>query len=413
MIHVCFVLQDKTGRYSKITGTSILSMFENHLQPSSITVHILHDNTLTEDNRDKFSYIAGRYGQIIKFYNVEKICAKEIACIKQMFANYTQESMFSISKFFKFMIPFALSESIEKIIYLDADTIVNLDILELWQIPIGDKSLAAVPEITNGIDTLEKFISCQKGLVAPENYFNSGVMVMNLQKIRRSEIERIWDGIKYRAENPKYTFWDQEIFNYCFTKDLLKLDNKFNIFPLKCREKGDFQLSNRLFHYVSNVLDFDLSDSFNLLWFSYFEKTPFFNKKIIANISRIYRNFLNQNDARLKNIALQVSALMSGKIRAFFIVEPDVETMKKIFFIKEDEEIIPYVGQESLNALVQSMKESKDKKVYFMFLGQYRQLRSQLTDYGFVEGRDFVNAAIFLSDANGVPLNTYDLVKAM
>lgn len=33
MIHVCFVLHDKTGRYSKLTGTAMLSLFENHTHP--------------------------------------------------------------------------------------------------------------------------------------------------------------------------------------------------------------------------------------------------------------------------------------------------------------------------------------------------------------------------------------------
>ncbi len=29
MIHVCFSLYDKTGSYSKFTGTAMLSLFEN------------------------------------------------------------------------------------------------------------------------------------------------------------------------------------------------------------------------------------------------------------------------------------------------------------------------------------------------------------------------------------------------
>ena len=58
MIHVCYGLYDKNGHYSKFTGTSILSMFENTNE--DVTVHILHDNTLTQENRDKFIYIAGK-----------------------------------------------------------------------------------------------------------------------------------------------------------------------------------------------------------------------------------------------------------------------------------------------------------------------------------------------------------------
>ena len=73
MIHVCFGLHDKTGRYSKFTGTAMLSLFENVITPRSTTVHILHDNTLTEDNREKFIYLAGRCNQFVEFHNIEKL----------------------------------------------------------------------------------------------------------------------------------------------------------------------------------------------------------------------------------------------------------------------------------------------------------------------------------------------------
>ena len=77
MIHVCFGLHDGDGRYSKFTGTAIASMFVN--TSAEVTVHILHDNTLTQDNRNKFVYLAKRYGQLVKFYNIEELCADKIA----------------------------------------------------------------------------------------------------------------------------------------------------------------------------------------------------------------------------------------------------------------------------------------------------------------------------------------------
>ena len=36
MIHVCFGLYDKDGRYSKFTGTTMLSMFENVNTPPPV-----------------------------------------------------------------------------------------------------------------------------------------------------------------------------------------------------------------------------------------------------------------------------------------------------------------------------------------------------------------------------------------
>ncbi len=49
MIHVCFSLYDASGAYSKYTGTAICSVLENTKE--NITIHLLHDSTLTEKNR--------------------------------------------------------------------------------------------------------------------------------------------------------------------------------------------------------------------------------------------------------------------------------------------------------------------------------------------------------------------------
>ena len=115
MIHVCFGLSDKDGRYSKFTGTAILSMFENTNE--KVTAHILHDDTLTDDNREKFLSIAKRYNQLIKFYNVEKICAEEFNFINKLFESEHMREGFSLGKFYRLLTPQILSVNIEKIIY--------------------------------------------------------------------------------------------------------------------------------------------------------------------------------------------------------------------------------------------------------------------------------------------------------
>ena len=89
MIHVCYGLNDWDGRFTKFVGTSMLSLFENMSTPppfDKVTIHVLHDNTLTDDNRDKLTYIAGKYNQTVKFYNVEILCKNRIEEFKKLFA---------------------------------------------------------------------------------------------------------------------------------------------------------------------------------------------------------------------------------------------------------------------------------------------------------------------------------------
>lgn len=115
--------------------------------PPSVTVHFLHDNTLTPNDRDKFSYIAGRYGQVVKFYNVEELCAAEMKRITELFKNHPTFKKFSIGSFCRLFTPKILSDEIDQVIYFDSDIAVNVDVSEIWQIPLGDKPLAAVADI--------------------------------------------------------------------------------------------------------------------------------------------------------------------------------------------------------------------------------------------------------------------------
>ena len=70
MIHVCYALFDRDGTYSKFIGTSILSMFENTQE--KVTIHLIHDSTLTDENRKKFMRLVLDYDQDISM-KFEKI----------------------------------------------------------------------------------------------------------------------------------------------------------------------------------------------------------------------------------------------------------------------------------------------------------------------------------------------------
>ena len=200
--------------------------------PRSITINILHDNTLTDDNRNKFISLVSTYNQLVEFYNVEELCADRIAKIHECFPEI-DKSHFSIAMFYRFFIPHILPAKIEKAVYLDADIIVNLDINELWQIEMGNNPLAVVLEVDQGASPKEASRMCYDGIVKEENYFNSGVLVMNLEVLRKED-DNISKGMKFIGEHPKYHLADQEILNYCFETRTFKLPVKFNrlIFPL-------------------------------------------------------------------------------------------------------------------------------------------------------------------------------------
>ena len=409
MIHVCFGLYDKNGTYSKFTGTTMLSIFEN--TTSNVTIHILHDNTLTLDNREKFSYLAGQYNQLVKFYNVEELCADKIEEIKKAFPKIATVR-YTIGTMYRLFIPQILPQDIDKVIYLDSDIIVNLDIKELWQIELEGKALAAAPEAV--IDRLGMPINASKkylilnGFVEYNDYFNAGVLIMNVSFLR-AEKEILLNGIKFISEHPQCDCLDQDALNYLFSKDYVKLPAKFDVFVTHERftrqtEKPPYAA---IYHYVVDTASLNINDPFNRLWMSYFVKTPWFN---LEAVERLYAS-VRQMHVGLKNSMIQVSAAVSGKTRAFFITPNNIDATKKIFLVRDDEEIFLAEDQSSLQKLIDAMNDSRGKKIFFILMLGF-PFRA-LTEAGFVFGRDFLNGFDFLSEAHGLPLNSHQFIKAM
>ncbi len=399
MIHVCFSLYDKTGAFSKFTGTAMLSLFDN--TTSDVTVHILHDNTITQDNREKFIYIAGRYGQLVKFYNVEKLCENEIKKINKLLAKAVK-TRFSIAMFYRFFIADVLAPDINKIIYLDSDIVVNLDINELWKIELGENTLGVVT------------ISSQKLNQPITNGFNSGVLSINIPAFRK-EKETLNDAIKFFSESDKLGV-DQEILNYCFAKRSLKLPVKFNRLVKWCRHYQETQTSNMIYHFNSHLsikgLGFDTNDPFNRLWMSYYIQTPFFDANAMGRLN----DFIIQQSGLWKTQTMEISAIVAGKQRAFFVEKDKIQIMKESFLIRDDELIIPAENESSIQKLLDAMKSSQGKVVFFIMTKKFLQKEfpiDLLIKKGFVLDKDFVRGWKFLTEKQGMPFNTNKLIQVM
>ena len=404
MIHVCYGLYDQFGRYSKFTGTSILSLFDN--TNCAVTIHILHDNTLSAENQNKFQALAENFHQQINFYNVEQLAPEKIAEIKSDMP-IVSESVYSIATFYRFLIPNFVAE--EKIIYLDSDTIINFDINELWSVELGEKIFAVVPEKKNGVPT-EKFLPlCIDGLVRAEDYFNAGVLLINLNRFRQ-EAATIKSGMKFISANPRYNFFDQDILNYCFSTQTIQLPNKFNFHVAYARERGEFSPEQKLCHYVGNSANFNMRDNFSRLWMKYFLQTDWFNLEVIHRIYECIQELENQSQEKL----LDLSAKISGKRRIFFAELNNFNSLKKIFKITDAEEIIDGTKPDAEKILLQKMKEFHGAGFFILLVRNFDAMKNFLAAENFVEGKDFMDAMKFLSAKHGAaPLDTYFLIRAI
>ncbi len=121
-------------------------------------------------------------------------------------ASKTINSEKSMAMYHRIYAGHLLPPEISKALYLDADLLVRRSLAPLWEIELRDDYLAAstMSRSFKDRDFLAKFGG---------RYFNSGVMLLNLDRWRRGDVSGECERIL--AERPQdVTFWDQCLLNF-------------------------------------------------------------------------------------------------------------------------------------------------------------------------------------------------------
>lgn len=260
IIHIGFGLHDKDGHYSVWVGTVMQSILEH--TDSRICFHILHDETLSSDNKYKLEKVAYNGSSIAEFHKIDE---NDFSVVKN------QMSRFTIGAMFRCSLPKLLPD-LNRIIYLDADLFVNRDIKELWDVDVREYCLAGV--VDEGVDIhnypriLNKYPEIKK-----ESYVNSGVLYMNLKKLRE------FGGLKklvldFLIENPEAGLPDQDALNVLFHDKVLYLDDSWNQFVFIHRKDNVEKLDKAIFHYAGTLLMLYSHSQIDLEYFRTICRTP-------------------------------------------------------------------------------------------------------------------------------------------
>ena len=216
--------------YIPFLGVAICSLIENASKEYNYKILILNSG-LKKENIQKISKFATNNVQI-EFVNVdEKV--KDIADD----LSFRLRDYYSNSIYYRIFIP-SLYKEYDKALYLDSDIVVVDDISKLYFEELQDNLLGAITdEVVNNNDTFCEYATKVIGIDA-DKYFNSGILVMNLEKLREEKIE-----LKFVYLLGKYNFDviapDQDYLNYLcrgkvkyihkgWDKMALITDEKFN-----------------------------------------------------------------------------------------------------------------------------------------------------------------------------------------
>lgn len=267
MIDICYAIQDKTSNYWKYLATSMLSVLEN--TNSNINFHILHDKTLSVFSKSILNKITVKYNAKIFFYDVEKEkCNSILNLINDSLSGDVRNNI-SLSTFYRLFIFTILPMHIERILYLDSDIIVNLDVDKLCIIECS-KGIGAVTDLVIAAqipDEAPYFLNNDNSRI--EKYFNAGVLLLDRSNFW-CDIREIDNSIKdFFSRYPKLFYLDQDVLNYYFS-NYTELSYEYNTMVNVLRLLGEFSIESKIYHYAGNAHLTNCDDCYGVLYYNYY-----------------------------------------------------------------------------------------------------------------------------------------------
>jgi lipopolysaccharide biosynthesis glycosyltransferase len=263
-MHVVLAVYDPSGEYSRHAGVVMASIFDNTRSP--VCVHILHDGTMTEQNRELLGETARSFGQRAEFHDVSSHMEKMGANVAKLVGE-----VLSIGTMFRLLIPEIIP--VDRVIYLDSDVVADMDIRDLWEVPLDGFSLAGVTD-RPADNPYRRFSAKSFGLwlmgCDRTKYINAGVLLMNLSRIREKfdlpKESAAWCERCGRLSGAV----DQDLLNSRFRDDIKIIDARFN--RSRVYEDGP----NSILHATCQPKPWNALQSSRVdrLYWKYFFKTP-------------------------------------------------------------------------------------------------------------------------------------------
>ena len=193
-------------RYLRHTAASVASVLT---VDDEVTAHLFVAQDVRRNDVRKLERVSRRFGGRLAMHHISDELVDGLPSVPGI----------SAVMWVRVHLP-ALLNDVDRVVYLDADTIVVDSISELFEIDLGRAELAAVDNVT---DPGARDFVAELALPADQRYFNSGVLVMDLAHMRDA------DATSRVLRNARATRWpDQDALNIVFGQRRHRLHPRWN-----------------------------------------------------------------------------------------------------------------------------------------------------------------------------------------
>ena len=201
--------------YARHLGTSLYSLLDRNRDFAEISVYVLTLG-LSEENQGKLREIAEHFGRRLIFLNLDDL--------RERIGYEVDTGGFDISVMLRLFMGDMLPESVERVLYLDCDTVVLQSLKHLWKEELEGKIVGAVME-----PTIYQAVKESIDLGEDDPYYNSGVLLVDLKQWREQEIQKklleFW-----KSKGGKLFASDQDVINGTLKGQIHTLMPRYNFF---------------------------------------------------------------------------------------------------------------------------------------------------------------------------------------
>jgi lipopolysaccharide biosynthesis glycosyltransferase len=205
------VVYSSDNNYAQHVGVSMTSLFQNNKEFNDINIYLI-ENNISIENKNNLKLISEKYNRKIMFIDFNGFSNK----LKLNIGN-----SISINSYARLFLSSVIEMNVDKVIYLDSDSVINKSLYELWNTDISEFYAAGV------LDTVSENTKLRINIDPKSAYINAGMLLINLKKWREEDIEKRF--IEFiNAHNGEVFHHDQGTINGVLHEKFLILHPKYN-----------------------------------------------------------------------------------------------------------------------------------------------------------------------------------------
>lgn len=191
----------------------LFAIDDGYVQQFMVTLYSIHQNS----SNQQFSVYVLQKTELAQNEAIETFCHKlgldyhPVVIGEKSFEDAPTTNRYPETIYYRLLAHEYLPQDLDKILYVDADILCLNDMVALYEMDLEDKLYAAASHTSDGnISNLVNKLRLRN--FEAESYFNSGVLLMNLEAIRQSVFRK--DILDYIEKNSHLLFLpDQDILN--------------------------------------------------------------------------------------------------------------------------------------------------------------------------------------------------------